>query len=75
MKQMKRQLAQFSAGSGLVLAANASHAAVPAEATTAFTDLLADATSILALGWPVLAFIVTGFIMMKLFKKIANKAT
>lgn len=50
-------------------------AALPAEATTAFTTITGYATDIFAAIWPLLAFIVGGFVLIKLFKRGVNKAT
>ena len=49
------------------------HAALPAEVGTAFTSLQTDADALLALAWPVITAIVVGFILIKLFKRAANK--
>jgi len=50
-------------------------AAVPTEATDAITALGTDATAMTTAAWPILASITGGFIVMKLFKRAANKAT
>lgn len=50
------------------------HAALPAEATAAFTALSGNVTDTIAAVWPVLVLSVGGFAVMKLFKKGANKA-
>lgn len=50
-------------------------AALPAEATAAFTTITGYATDIFAAIWPLLAFIVGGFVLIKLFKRGVNKAT
>lgn len=51
------------------------HAALPAEATAAFTTLGTDATSLLAAGWPIIVIVVGGLVVMKLFRKVISKAT
>lgn len=48
-------------------------AALPAEATAAFTALSSAVTDILALVWPVVSLVVVGFITVKLFKRGGNK--
>lgn len=50
-------------------------AAVPAEATAAFTAVQTDGESMIGSGWPVLAAIVGGLVLMKLFKKVISRAT
>lgn len=59
----------------LALVSGAAMAALPAEATTAFTTITGYATDIFAAIWPLLAFIVGGFVLIKLFKRGVNKAT
>jgi hypothetical protein len=53
----------------------ASFAEVPAAATSAFTAVQTDGLALIDAGWPVLTAIVGGFVVIKLFKKIVNKAT
>ena len=50
------------------------HAALPTEATAAFTLLGTNLTDILAAIWPIVAASVGGFTLIKLFKKGAGKA-
>lgn len=62
----------------LVLAAasvSSAQAALPTEVTAAFSAISTDATDLLATGWPVLIVVFGGMILMKLFKKVASKAT
>ena len=54
--------------------AGMAQAALPAEATAAFTGLATNVTDINAAVWPILAAVVGGFALMKLFKKGANRA-
>jgi hypothetical protein len=49
-------------------------AAVPAAATAAFTSIETDAAAMLDAGWPILLALTAGFVIMKLFKKVVNKA-
>ena len=49
-------------------------AALPAEATAAFTELQTNVTDIIAAVWPILASVTGGFALFKLFKRGANKA-
>jgi hypothetical protein len=52
----------------------AAHAALPTEATAAFTALQTNVTDIIAAVWPILASVTGGFALFKLFKRGANKA-
>jgi len=80
---MKQKLAllrnrsiQMAAGSGgFLVAAGSAHAALPPEATAAFTGISDDYTALAAVAWPVAGTVVGGMILLKLFKKMANKAT
>lgn len=49
-------------------------AALPAEATSAFSALSGNVTDVLAAVWPIVALGVGGFTLIKLFKKGASKA-
>lgn len=51
------------------------HAALPTAVDTAFTDFQANATALLDKGWPLLIAVFGGMVLMKLFKKVGNKAT
>lgn len=59
---------------GLMAGAAAAHAALPAEATAAFTAISGNVTDVLAAMWPIVALATGGFVLVKLFKKGANKA-
>lgn len=59
---------------GMMVVAAPASAAIPAEATAAFTTLSTDVTAMLALVWPVVSLVVVGFALIKLFKRGANKA-
>ena len=48
---------------------------LPAEVTAAFTGISSNYEAMAAVAWPVIATIVGGFILIKLFKKFANKAS
>lgn len=49
-------------------------AALPTEATDAFTALETDGLAMIAAGWPVVAAIVGGLILIGIFKRVASKA-
>lgn len=70
---MKNQNRIFA---GVVLAAvsTLSMAALPAEASAAFTTLQGNVTDVLAAVWPIVALSVGGFALIRLFKKGASKA-
>jgi major coat protein len=50
-------------------------AAIPAEATTAIAGVQTDGEAMIAAGWPVVAAIVGGLILIKLFKKVMGKVS
>jgi len=62
------------AGGALLAYVNNAMAALPTEATAAFTQLSTDSTSMIALIWPILAAVTGAFALMKLFKRGANRA-
>ena len=55
-------------------AISSAHAALPAEATSAFSAISGNVTDVLAAMWPIVALATGGFVLVKLFKKGANKA-
>jgi len=57
--------------SGVIASA---HAALPAEATAAFSAINGNVTDVLAAMWPIVALATGGFVLVKLFRKGANKA-
>lgn len=50
------------------------HAELPAGAATVFTSIQTDGLALIDLAWPVMGSIVLGLLIMKLFKKVTNKA-
>lgn len=52
----------------------AAQAALPTEAATAFTTLSGNVTDVLAAVWPIAALATGGFVLLRLFKKGANRA-
>ena len=69
-----QRVQQMFLGLLLSMIAAFAHAALPTEATAAFTSLSDNLTAIFALVWPILATAVGGWTLMKLFKKGAGKA-
>lgn len=66
---------QFGLGGAVLLAfVNNAMAALPTEATAAFTAISGNITDVLAAVWPLVALGVGGFTLIKLFKKGASKA-
>lgn len=63
-----------AAGSLLMTVGVSAHAALPTEAANAFTTVSTNVTDIFAAVWPIVATVTGGFILVKLFKKGANKA-
>lgn len=65
-----------SAAAGVsLLATSSAHAALPTAVTDAITAFQGDATALINAGWPLLVAVFGGMILMKLFKKVGNKAT
>ena len=58
---------------GLTVVTTQAQAALPAEATAAFTALSGNVTDIFAAVWPIVAAVVGGFVLIGLFKKGASK--
>jgi len=63
------------AGVALALVAASAQATLPTEAAAAFTAISGNVTDILAVVWPIVATMTGGFVLIKLFKKGASKAT
>ncbi len=61
------------AGVALAVLSTGAMAALPTEAAGAFTTLSGNVTDILAAIWPIVAAVVGGFTLIKLFKKGASK--
>lgn len=72
MKNIRTRIAQ-SVVAGSVVLSGAASAALPTGATTAFSDVQTDALALVDLAWPAVIAVTTGFIILKLFKKAANK--
>ena len=70
----RNQAIKYGAAVVMVAASTLASAALPTEATAAFTTLSGNVTDILAAIWPILAAVVGGFTLIKLFKKGASKA-
>lgn len=75
LAQLRNRTARFSAAvAGVSLAGvGSAYAALPTGATAAFTTVQEDALSLIDLAWPAVIAITSGFIIIKLFKKAANK--
>jgi len=61
-------------GSLIALASVGAHAALPTEATAAFSALTGNVSDITTAVWPILASVVGAFALMKLFKKGTSRA-
>ena len=57
------------------LGSSAAFAELPAGATTAISQIQTDGLALIDAYWPVVTALTVGFILIKLFKKGANKAT
>jgi len=71
---MQNRIVQVVGGVAMVVVSGLASAALPTEATAAFTTLSGNLTDILAAIWPIAAAAVGGFVLLKLFKKGANRA-
>lgn len=60
-------------GAAVMSAAVSAHAALPTEATAAFSALSSNVTDILAAVWPIVGAVVAGFTLIGLFKRGASK--
>ncbi|MEY8216281.1 MAG: major coat protein [Colwellia sp.] len=60
---------------GLMALTGSASAAIPAEATTAITGVQTDGLAMISAGWPVVAAITGGLILIKLFKKVISKVS
>jgi len=67
--------ARASAGvaAGSILLVGTAHAALPTGATTAYDAIQTDALALIDLIWPAVIAITSGFVVLKLFKRGANK--
>lgn len=72
--KMRNQAIKYGTAVVLVGASGMAAAALPAEATAAFTTLSGNVTDILTAVWPIAALATGGFVLLRLFKKGANKA-
>lgn len=71
----KKLMVRAGIATTILAASVTAHAALPAAVETAFDSFQSDANDMLAKGWPLLLLIFGSMVAMKLFKKIANKAT
>lgn len=72
--QIRKGLVALLMGFSFLMAQIEAMAALPTEATAAFTTLSGNVTDILAAVWPIAALATGGFILLKLFKKGARSA-
>ena len=70
MKNIRTRIAQSVVAGSVVLSGSA-FAVLPDGATAAFSTVQTDA--LVDLAWPAVIAVTTGFIILKLFKKAANK--
>jgi hypothetical protein len=69
------RVALASTVAAVIAAPSVAFAALPAGATSGFTQIQTDSLELLDLAWPVVIAITTGFILLRMFKKAANKVT
>jgi len=72
MKNIRTRIAQSVVAGSVVLSGSA-FAVLPDGATAAFSTVQTDALALVDLAWPAVIAVTTGFIILKLFKKAANK--
>ena len=70
----KQKLILVASTAVAVLAPELSFAAIPAAADTAITGLVTDATAMTARAWDIVVPVTSAFVMLKMFKRAANKA-
>lgn len=78
--RIKARLAAIHAGKAAVVGAALSvssqvFAAIPVEATAAFTAMETDGGAMVGDGWPILVAVTGGLILMGIFKKVLSRAT
>lgn len=69
----RNQFLKYSIPALVMGAVGSAHAALPTEATNAFTALSGNVTDIFAAIWPIVAAVTGGFVLISLFKKGASK--
>lgn len=69
----RNQFLKYSILALVMGAVGSAHAALPTEATSAFTALSGNVTDIFAAIWPIVATVTGGFVLISLFKKGASK--
>jgi hypothetical protein len=71
---MREMLKKVGAGLALTFGlVGVAAAELPAAATTAITSIQTDGLAVIDAMWPVIAAIVVGFVIIKLFKRGASK--
>lgn len=72
---VKRNGVLVSVATASMAVSSVTFAAMPAGATSALQGIQDTGTSMIDAAWPVAGAIIAGLIGIKLFKKVANKAT
>lgn len=73
--QAKQKAVLGAIGGAVLMASSAAHAELPPEVTAAFDKIKTDFADLATSGWGVVAAVTGGLILLKLFKKFANRAT
>lgn len=68
-----KQSAKAAVGTVVMTATVSAHAALPAEATAAFTTISGNVSDIFAAAWPIIGSVTGGFVLISLFKRGASK--
>lgn len=75
LEVLRERSTRLSIGGLALLGSSAAFAELPAGATAAITQLQTDGLAMIEAYWPVVTALTVAFILIKLFKKGANKAT
>lgn len=75
---MNKQFRNVARTAGLAVTSalavvGSAQAALPASVTSAMTSIQTDGMALIDLAWPVIAALVGGFVLIKLFKRAASK--
>lgn len=71
--KIRNKLLKYVVAVGALAGSGSAFAALPTEATAAFTSLSTTVTDVSAAVWPIVASVLVLFVTIKLVKKGANK--
>jgi len=70
---MKTRILGYVTAVAALVGSGSAMAVLPAGASSAFTEIQTDALALVDLAWPAVIAVTIAFILLKLFKKSANK--